>query len=229
MAMQGLVAYVYDELLPGTWMELNQCRFNHMGTYRRMDACGLRWAFICVAVCSPPPTHAAAAPIIMNDEPYTMTIYIYLCIYYIGMDTLYRNPPAFNKRHHKAGKCRNDLDYCEDCMSTASELIYSVHYTQCRKPFQCITNGEKEYGRSKVTIPEGQVLLDHCMELQGRWHDLRTDLEDQLLELTHDETIREGQSGNHMKEIFHGHCTKSNGYLFMTGTKETFKRIGELY
>ena len=31
MAMQGLLAYVYDEIYPNSWMELNQCAYNHMG------------------------------------------------------------------------------------------------------------------------------------------------------------------------------------------------------
>jgi hypothetical protein len=29
--MQGLLAYVYDNVVTGTWIELNQCRFNHLG------------------------------------------------------------------------------------------------------------------------------------------------------------------------------------------------------
>ena len=31
MAMQGVVAYYYDRVRPGTAVELNQCRYNHMG------------------------------------------------------------------------------------------------------------------------------------------------------------------------------------------------------
>jgi hypothetical protein len=31
MAMQGLLAYTYDVLFYDSWVELNQCRFNHMG------------------------------------------------------------------------------------------------------------------------------------------------------------------------------------------------------
>ena len=31
MAMQGLMAYYYDHVRPNTAVELNQCRFNHMG------------------------------------------------------------------------------------------------------------------------------------------------------------------------------------------------------
>jgi hypothetical protein len=30
-AMQGLIAYYYDHIRPGNWVELNQCRYNHMG------------------------------------------------------------------------------------------------------------------------------------------------------------------------------------------------------
>lgn len=29
--VQGLLAYVYDYLLYDSWVELNQCRFNHIG------------------------------------------------------------------------------------------------------------------------------------------------------------------------------------------------------
>lgn len=31
MAMQGLIAYYYDMYVPGTWIELNNCRYNAMG------------------------------------------------------------------------------------------------------------------------------------------------------------------------------------------------------
>jgi hypothetical protein len=79
MAMQGLMAYYYDQVRPNTAVELNQCRFNHM-----------------------------------------------------GMDVLYRHPPNFRMTHKKAGKCRNDGDYCEDCTKTDVDLIYNVHYTQCK-------------------------------------------------------------------------------------------------
>lgn len=54
-AMQGVLAYVYDVLLYDSWVELNQCRYNHM-----------------------------------------------------GMDVLYRAPPAFQKNHAKV-KSRSQL------------------------------------------------------------------------------------------------------------------------
>jgi hypothetical protein len=77
---QGLLAYYYDMVQPNTAVELNQCRFNHM-----------------------------------------------------GMDVRYRHHPNFIARKvKKIGKCRNNLEYCEDCMTTNVSLIYSVHYTQCK-------------------------------------------------------------------------------------------------
>jgi hypothetical protein len=35
--------------------------------------------------------------------------------------------PSFRANHPKAGQCRNDLDYCEDCMATEVDKIYNVH------------------------------------------------------------------------------------------------------
>jgi hypothetical protein len=178
MAMQGLMAYVYDALLPDAWVELNQCRFNH-----------------------------------------------------IGMDVLYRQMPSFRKNHPKAGQCRNDLDYCEDCMVTPVEQIYNVHYNQCRKPWNCIGIGSHSEGADKFSIPEDQVHFDHCMELLRVWHDVRIDLEMKLYELTADETVLQGQSGSYKRDVFQGHCKGNGGnqYITLQGQPETFKRIPYLY
>ncbi len=177
MAAQGLIAYVYDTLFNNTWVELNQCRYNHM-----------------------------------------------------GMDVLYRSQPSFRNKHPKVGKCRNDLDYCEDCQITDLEKIYNIHYTQCRKPWNCIGEGDSTVFE-KSSIPEDSVKLDHCMELLTVWHNMRTSLETQLYELTGDEVIQEGQVGTYKNQVFHGHC-KANGqshYLPLRMKPESRKRIKELY
>ena len=178
MAAQGLLAYVYDIILPGTWMELNQCRYNHM-----------------------------------------------------GMDVLYRSQPSFRPGHAKRGKCRNDLEYCEDCMHTNVTKIFNIHFTQCRKPWNCIGIGDKEEGAGKESIPEDSVHLDHCMELISIWHSFRTDLENKLEKLTGDGTIRQGRIGDFKKNFFQGHCTGNGGkeYIQLSGKPETMKRIPELY
>jgi hypothetical protein len=180
MAMQGLLAYYYDVHRPDSWMELNQCRFNHM-----------------------------------------------------GMDVLYRSQPAFRPNHKKKGLCRNDLDYCEDCMHTPLDQIYNIHYTQCRKPWNCIGLGSNMPGSDKKSIPEDSVHFDHCMELLTVWHSHRSDLERKLLALTGDETIEEGRNSDYNKQVFQGHCSgegqESYHVLSEQGRPETWKRLAELY
>lgn len=179
MAMQGLLAYYYDVYAPDTWVELNQCRFNHM-----------------------------------------------------GMDVLYRAPPNFSRNHKKRGKCRNDLDYCEDCMVTPVDQIYNIHYTQCRKPWNCIGESMTTL-KHKTSIPDNNVNLDHCMELQSVWHEYRRDLEAKLMNLTGDDSfIPQSQTGSYKKEFFMGHC-KENGQAgyrpLAKGSSDFLKRIPELY
>jgi hypothetical protein len=88
MAMQGVMAYYYDVIRPGTAVELNQCRFNWM-----------------------------------------------------GINVKFESHPNFRPRHAKWGKCRNDGEYCEDCRLTPIDQIFNVHYTLCRKPWNCISVG----------------------------------------------------------------------------------------
>lgn len=182
MAMQGLLAYYYDEHRPNEWVELNQCRYNHM-----------------------------------------------------GMDVHYNGAPAFRPQLKKKGHCRNDRGMdCEDCMNTTLEKIYSIHYTQCRKPWNCI--GEpivrgKKTPDNKRNIPTDSVHLDHCMVLHTQWHNVRTNLEERLFELTRDETIRQGQGGNYKQDVFQGHCRENGGdhYLTLSGNEKTLARLPELY
>ena len=186
MAMQGLLAYYYDVVRPGTWMELNQCRYNHM-----------------------------------------------------GMDTLYRHNPNFLRRHSKVGKCRNNKEYCEDCQVTPIPDIYSIHYTQvsalvemciaddqcysiahkplqCRKPWNCIGESIKNSTENaNANVPDGSVILDHCLELQKVWHDHRADLEDQLRALGAS-TVDDSRAGSYKPHIFQGHCTANGGDNYLT-------------
>jgi hypothetical protein len=176
-AMQGLMAYFYDQVRPGTTVELNQCQFNHM-----------------------------------------------------GIDVLFRAPPSFLPRHKKVGKCRNNLDYCEDCQITPMEKIFSIHYTQCRKPWLCAGQGGKEIGH-KQGIPEDNVIVEHCLELSRTWNEYRTDLEERLFQLTGDSGIRGGQTGSYMPDVFKGHCKAfgPQNYIPITGKSESLQRIPELF
>ena len=184
MAMQGVMAFYYEKKAPGTWIELNQCRYNHM-----------------------------------------------------GMDAKMRGEPNFVPKHK--GKCRNNSTYCEDCMVTPLDNIYNIHYTQCRKPWLCIGEGNEgiprrvrdRTRRDKLLLPVKSVHVDHCLQLAKVWHDYRTDLETKLLKLTGDDGIGAGQTGTYMPQVFGGHCTElgPQGYLPMGASKESLKRVRELY
>jgi hypothetical protein len=128
------------------------------------------------------------------------------------------------------GRCRNDFDQCEDCMHTDVSKLYSVHYNQCRKPWNCIGEGSR-VGKSISAIPEDQVNLDHCMDLLTMWHKVRADLETSLLTLTGDETIERGRKGTYKRPVFQGHCTGNGGenYLALSGSTQTMRRVSNLY
>jgi hypothetical protein len=179
--MQGLLAYYYDVHKKGRWMELNQCRFNHM-----------------------------------------------------GMDVRYRSPPNFYQKHSKVGWCRNNQkDGCEDCMVTPVSDVYQIHYTQCRKPWNCI--GEANYNKSspKMNIPIDSVHLDHCMMLQTVWHTTRRDLERQLQPLVAawnaSAVVDTSLQGTYKPDVFQGHCRDNGGDYYVGIPLHYFSFIRALY
>ncbi|CAB9523175.1 expressed unknown protein [Seminavis robusta] len=177
MAMQGLVAYYYDVVRPNTSLELNSCRFNHM-----------------------------------------------------GMDNLYRAHPNFKARSEWVGKCRSTRPDCQDCTITNDTQIYNVHYTQCRKPWNCVSEGTPGGSKGK-TIDTTTGKLEHCLPLIKKWHDVRKDLQTKLYQLSKDERILDGSKGTHKKDLFHGHCSEegSTGYLQIQAKNETFAKLPTLY
>jgi hypothetical protein len=178
MAMQGLMAYYYDVVRPNTSVELNSCRFNHM-----------------------------------------------------GMDNLYRANPNFKKSYSEwVGKCRSAQPDCEDCTITNVSLIYNVHYTQCRKPWNCVAVGV-DGGNKGAAIDTTTGKLEHCLPLIQKWHDVRRDFQAKLMTLSKDESIHEGATGTYRKELFRGHCKAEgpSGYLQIQANSETFAKIPTMY
>ncbi|MGH3056322.1 MAG: hypothetical protein ACRDL7_15215, partial [Gaiellaceae bacterium] len=178
MAMQGIVAYYYDHIRPNTMVELNGCRYNHMGA-----------------------------------------------------DIKYRGSPGWlANRKDLHGRCRNGREYCEDCMNTSMALIKSVHYTNCRKPWNCA--GEvftKEQPKSEKGIDISNTNFDHCMLLHRRWHEYRTQFEDKLYALTRDATIMLGRRGHYKANIFQGHCDADHEYLAIHALPSSFSQAHVLY
>jgi hypothetical protein len=148
---------------------------------------------------------------------------------HMGMDVLYRAPPNFWSRHKKVGQCRNNQDTCEDCMVTPLDQIYSIHYTQCRKPWNCI--GEAKLDKSqKMNIPIDNVNLDHCMVLQSVWHSTRRDLEMQLIMISQSSSaLDESSRGDYKRDVFHGHCFDNGGDNYVPLNMNLLPFISELY
>lgn len=204
MAMQGLMAYYYDIIAPNTSVELNQCRYNHMGMDVRFNPGG----------------------------------------------------PGFQMKSPLSGKCRNGMENCEDCMNTDLDLIYNIHYTQCRKPWMCIGEGDstlspelhrkpqKKTRQQKNLIPEANVHLDHCMQLLQVWHNHRLDLEQQLEAWldkqpsnsyhnnnnNNKSAITAGRQGTYKEQFFRGHCSGNGKYLTLaSGHSNLLQQISQLY
>jgi len=160
MAMQGLPAYFYDQKRPNTSVELNGCRYNHMGA-----------------------------------------------------DVLYRNVPNFIAKYKDLhGKCRRNVEGCEDCQFTDLALIKNFHFTNCRKPWNCAGRSGEKGGKD---IDPRTANYDHCMEVISKWHEMRTDLEEKLYRITGKSSVKDGQKGSYKNEIFMGHCEDDGqqGYL----------------
>ncbi|EED88875.1 predicted protein [Thalassiosira pseudonana CCMP1335] len=173
MAMQGLPAYFYDEIKPNTSVELNGCRYNHMGA-----------------------------------------------------DIFYDDVPNFIRKYKDLhGKCRRNVEGCEDCRKTDVELIKNIHFTNCRKPWNCAGKG----GTQKGYIDPRTADYDHCMKVIRKWHEMRTDLEDSIKEITGDTAVFDGQKGEYKKDIFMGHCNDDgqDGYIPISASKDAMATAAE--
>lgn len=149
---------------------------------------------------------------------------------WMGMDVRYRAQPNFNPRSRKVGRCRNDNDTCEDCTVTPLDQIQSAHYTQCRKPWNCIGVGVQGGARGSA-IDTNAGSYEKCMEVVTKWHSLRTDFEARLFRLTSDQRLLKAASHSYMVEVFQGHCAGEGGknYTPIDATDETFAMVPKLY
>jgi len=53
------------------------------------------------------------------------------------------------------------------------------------------------------------------MAVVQRWHEIRSDFENQLFDKTQHAMIKQGRIGTYQPEIFHGHCSGdgTSGYI----------------
>lgn len=154
------------------------------------------------------------------------------------MDTRYRAPPNFQPKRHPelVGRCRNDKDECEDCMNVDLDLVKSVHYTVCRKPWNCVSEGYEngqnpETGEKGVAIDIRTGNLEQCLKVVQRWHEYRSDFESKLHAITQDDGILTGNGEEYKRDIFGGHCKGegSKNYIQIQGSEQSFEKVPEIY
>lgn len=110
---------------------------------------------------------------------------------------------------------------CEDCQATPTELIKSAHYTNCRKPCNCIgfewVRGQK---KDALGVDVRNTNFDKCMDIVAKWHDVRTEMEDAVIQQTGNHTLATlWRSGTIRTQVFQGHCNGDGqkGYIPMSG------------
>jgi len=64
-----------------------------------------------------------------------------------------------------SGECRTNTEECEDCRSRPLEDIYTVHFTLCQKPWECLAHD--------TDIIQQRL----CRKVTKEWYRVRSDLE----------------------------------------------------
>ena len=142
---------------------------------------------------------------------------------WMGGDILYRNVPAFYPHKHPnlVGKCRNGKEVCEDCQVAPISQIRSVHYTNCRKPWNCIgITWAKGQDKKAQGIDERNTNFDKCLEVVKLWHNLRSELEGKVIRLTGNQSLEKvWRRGEFKADVFNGHCVENGqgGYIPLSG------------
>merc|ERR1711862_671467 len=149
---------------------------------------------------------------------------------FMAADILYRNIPAFYPgKRDLIGKCRNGREYdCEDCTITDISLIKNVHYTNCRKPWNCageVLNDAQTRLEKGIDIRTTNITT--CYIVMNKWHTIRNDFENSIISILKQkqdsnndnklllQTVYERwRNGSYKIDVFQHHCTKhgQNGY-----------------
>ena len=148
------------------------------------------------------------------------TVELNMCLYnHLGMDSRFnQGGPWFNGGWGVTGQCRDSSeDSCDQCMSTPTDDIYSVHLTACGKSWNC------DLENQIATSPH--LDTEHCLELHKVWHELRSDLENEVFKMTGNETVKQLSAGELKRDVFMGHCQNEKEYISL---HEFLDEIGEL-
>jgi len=146
----------------------------------------------------------------------------------VAADVLWRGPER-KEEHHL--QCREypkltlpdgTPDYasntnCDDCRNTPIELVRTVHYTACKKPWEC-TMAHPRIPRDKRQSYrlENLVNVTYCGHLVREWFELRREFEMAMERASDGQVKRPSLStGGYEEEYFLGYCHQKGGYVAM--------------
>ena len=158
----------------------------------------------------------------------------------VGADVLWRGP-EHKAEHHL--QCREyprqtlaggkTPDYasntqCEDCRNTPIESVKTVHYTACKKPWECqMANPRVPRDKRQQYRLENLVNVTYCMTIVREWFEIRREFEAALEVASNGQVKPVSRTGTYEDEYFLGYCRNSGGYVAIEPPPEGFdiKRI----
>ena len=154
----------------------------------------------------------------------------------VAADVIWRGPERMTEHNMQ---CRQyprkklpsgEPDYesnkdCEDCRLTPVEAVKTVHYTACKKPWECkVPHPRVPRDKRHIYRLHNLVSVDNCSKLLKEWFKLRQEFEE-ALETASDGQIKPSERiGAYYKENFLGYCKGENGgnYIPMVPPTEDF-------
>ena len=115
---------------------------------------------------------------------------------------------------------------CDDCRITSIEQVKTIHYTACKKPWNCPT--AREGPKQRHRIDPSLVDIDMCYKLHREWFQIRKEFEELHYSVTKNEGIIGKGKGDYKKEYYLGYCTGEGKYNPMVFPEDSFD-ISKLY
>ena len=146
-------------------------------------------------------------------------------------DVIWRGP-AKMEHHMQCREYPKDGNFegntvCEDCRVTPVELTKTVHYTACKKPWEChVPHPRKAHDEKQQYRLDNLTNITTCGNLFSKWFDLRLDFEAQLEAASGVKPSE--RKGSFHTDFFRGYCLGPGGYIAMNPPPNDFD-IKQIY
>jgi hypothetical protein len=134
--------------------------------------------------------------------------------------------PARNEEYHL--KCRQKQSQtCEDCRITPIEKVKTVHYTACKKPWECrLPHPRKTRNTADQYRVDNLTNMTTCGKLFEKWFALRHDFETQLEKTAG--VVPPNRVGSYEPNSFLGYCKGRGQYVPMNPPPDDFD-VSKIY